>query len=247
MHTLNIRHYAALCLLSALAACAPSGDEVQSAQDGLLIRDVQIVDGSGAAAYRGAVRLSGERIVEVGDGLEPRRGETVVEGAGRVLAPGFIDTHSHADRDLLAQPDALPAVSQGITTVVTGQDGGSPYPLAEFYGKLDEQTIAINLASYVGHNTLRANVMGKDYRRPATEAEIAAMAEMLDAELDSGALGLSSGLEYEPGIYSEPGEVLTLARLAAKRGGRYISHVRSEDRWFEQALEEIIEIGRVTG
>jgi N-acyl-D-amino-acid deacylase len=141
----------------------------------------------------------------------------------------------------------VPAVSQGITTVVVGQDGGSELPLAAFFDKLEAAPVAINLASYVGHNTLRSKVLGKDYRHKATPEEVAAMAEILRQELASGALGLSSGLEYEPGIYSDPSEVLALAQIAADAGGRYISHVRSEDRWFEQALDEIIEIGRVTG
>ncbi|MEX2125253.1 MAG: D-aminoacylase [Woeseia sp.] len=212
----------------------------------LLIRDVQIVDGTGAAAFAGDVRISGNSIAEVGD-LEASDRDVLFEGRGLTLAPGFIDTHSHAERDLLDQPDALPAVSQGITTVIAGQDGGSELPLAGFFAEVEATPVAINIASYVGHNTLRSKVLSKDYRRKATEAEVEAMAAILEQELASGALGLSSGLEYEPGIYSDPAEVLALAKLTAASGGRYISHVRSEDRWFEQALDEIINIGRVTG
>ncbi|HWM27023.1 MAG TPA: D-aminoacylase [Woeseiaceae bacterium] len=212
----------------------------------LLIRDVRIVDGTGASAFAGDVRISGDRIVDVGD-LERGDGDVVFEGGGLTLAPGFIDTHSHAERDLLDQPDALPAVSQGITTVVAGQDGGSEFPLADFFAEAEATPAAINIASYVGHNTLRSEVLGEDFRRKATDAEIESMASILERELESGALGLSSGLEYEPGIHSDPAEVLALAKLTAASGGRYISHVRSEDRWFEQALDEIINIGRVTG
>lgn len=211
-----------------------------------LIRDVRIVDGTGAPSYAGAVRVVGDRIAAVGD-LEPHAHERIVEGDGRVLAPGFIDTHSHGDDDLGEQPEALPAVSQGITTIVTGQDGGSPYPLSEFLAEIRASPVAVNVASYVGHNTIRSRVMGKDYRRAATIAEIEAMVALLESELESGALGLSTGLEYDPGIYSRRDEVLRLAQVAADNGGRYISHVRSEDRWFEAALDEIVEIGRVTG
>jgi N-acyl-D-amino-acid deacylase len=237
--------------LAATLLCAihsPAGVEAAAGAEAgsLLIRDVRIVDGTGADAYPGDVRVSHGTIEDLGD-LDVRDGETVVEGRGLILAPGFIDTHSHAERDLQDQPEALPALSQGITTVVVGQDGGSELPLADFFAAFEAASPTINIASYVGHNTLRSSVLGKDYRRKATDAEIAAMLEILERELASGALGLSSGLEYEPGIYSDPAEVLALAKLTASKGGRYISHVRSEDRWFEQALDEIINIGRVTG
>jgi N-acyl-D-amino-acid deacylase len=102
----------------------------------------------------------------------------------------------------------------------------------------------MNVASYVGHGTLRGQVMGEDFRRKATAAEIAAMAELLDPEMAAGALGLSTGLEYDPGIYSSREEVIELARVAARHGGRYISHVRSEDRQFWDAIEELLEVGR---
>ena len=238
----------ALAAVLLLAAYSPAGTEAApiAGAESLLIRGVRIVDGTGAEAFPGSVRISGGRIEEAGD-LDVRDGETVVEGRGLTLAPGFIDTHSHAERDLRDQPDALPALSQGITTVVVGQDGGSELPLADFFATFEAEPAAINIASYVGHNTLRSSVLGKDYRRKASDAEIDAMLELLERELASGALGLSSGLEYEPGIYSDPAEVLALAKLTASKGGRYISHVRSEDRWFEQALDEIINIGRVTG
>lgn len=237
-----------LCAAAALVeACTPNDAATQEhPASSLLIRNVRIVDGTGEAAYSGDVRIADDSISDIGD-LEAIAGEVSYDGNGLVLSPGFIDTHSHSGSDLLDQPDAMPAVSQGITTVIVGQDGGSELPLAGFLGRFEAAPVAINLASYAGHNTIRSKVMGKDYRRKATEEEVAAMAEMLKQELASGALGLSSGLEYEPGIYSDPSEVLALAQVAADAGGRYISHVRSEDRWFEQALDEIIEIGRVTG
>jgi N-acyl-D-amino-acid deacylase len=231
------------------AACSPDAPSARP-QDAeaatVLIRDVRIIDGTGTAARSGNLRIRGNSIALVGD-LGVDESDVVYEGRGLVLAPGFIDTHSHAERDLLDQPQAIPVVSQGITTVVIGQDGGSEFPLADYFAAIEASAVAVNVASYAGHNTLRSRVLGKDYRRHATEAEIAAMAGLLEQELRSGALGLSSGLEYDPGIWSDPAEVLALAKVAAARGGRYISHVRSEDRWFEQALDEIIHIGRVTG
>ena len=235
----------ALSLL-AMSACAPEVPEADAGRPALLVHNVIIVDGTGAPARAGSVRIVDGTISAVGD-LQAHRGETLFDGRGLVLAPGFIDTHSHADRDLLEQPEALPAISQGITTVVVGQDGGSELPLAKFFAEVEVTPIAVNIASYAGHNTLRFAVLGKDYRRHATADEVEAMAALLEQELASGALGLSSGLEYDPGISSEPAEVLALAKVAAAHGGRYISHVRSEDRWFENALDEIINIGRVTG
>lgn len=233
-------------LLALLAACSPAEKADEKPQDALLIQNVSIVDGSGADAYPGAVRVIDGRIAAIGD-LEVVPGDRVFDGDGKTLAPGFIDTHSHADRDLLGLPDALVAVSQGITTVVVGQDGGSSYPLETFFADILNTGVAINVASYAGHNTIRAEVMGDDALRPATAEEVAAMSRLLAAEMASGAIGFSTGLEYDSGINADPSEIITLAQVAADVGGRYISHVRSEDRWFEDALEEIINIGRVTG
>jgi N-acyl-D-amino-acid deacylase len=236
-------------LLVALALGACSQEEVTVCRNdppGFLITNVEIIDGSGSPAFAGGVRINDGLVADIGD-LEPCEGETVVDGGGQTLAPGFIDTHSHADRDIFEHSDALPVVSQGITTIVVGQDGGSPYPLNDFFSKFEETPATVNVASYVGHNTLRENVLGDDFRRTATDEEVEQMAEMLRSELASGALGLSTGLEYDPGIYSETSEVLTLAQVAADAGGRYSSHIRSEDRWLEDAIDEIILIGRETG
>ncbi|MFQ5459244.1 MAG: amidohydrolase family protein, partial [Anaerolineae bacterium] len=109
----------------------------------------------------------------------------MIDGGGQTLTPGFIDTHSHADGDIFSHPEALVVVSQGITTVVVGQDGGSPYPLNEFLSKLEENPATVNVASYVGHNTLRSEVLGDDFRRSASDEEVAAMAEILKSELES--------------------------------------------------------------
>jgi N-acyl-D-amino-acid deacylase len=211
-----------------------------------LIQGATIVDGTGKAAYRASVRLSAGRVAEIGQ-LRRRPGETVVSGEGLVLAPGFIDTHSHHDRGLRENPDALAAVSQGITTIVVGQDGSSEPSLETFFAAFERKPAAVNVASYVGHGTIRSAVMGTDFRRAATTAELASMKAMLTREMAAGALGLSTGLEYDPGINSTKEEVLELARATAARGGRYISHIRSEDRWLWEAVDEVIDIGRDTG
>lgn len=211
-----------------------------------LITNARVIDGTGATAINASVRISGVHIIAVGD-LVPTESDTIVDAGGLVLAPGFIDTHSHSDRLILTERNALAKITQGITTAVVGQDGDSPFPLADFYAALEAAPPKINIAAYAGHNTLRDAVMGADFRRPADVDELTAMSLLLEQELAAGALGLSTGLEYEPGIHSETREVLHLAQLTADAGGRYISHVRSEDRWFEEALEEIIQIGRETG
>ncbi|MGI9203313.1 MAG: N-acyl-D-amino-acid deacylase family protein [Woeseiaceae bacterium] len=240
-------HAATIAAIFVLVGC--SNDQTADCRNdapGFLITNVDVIDGSGSPAYPANVRISAGLISDIGD-LDACADEIVFDGAGHVLAPGFIDTHSHADSLILEQRDALASVSQGITTVIVGQDGGSEYPLADFFSQIENAPATVNLASYVGHNTIRENVLGEDYRRIATEEEIGMMADMLASELESGALGLATGIEYEPGIYSETSEVLALAHVAANAGGRYISHIRSEDRWFEDALDEIILVGRETG
>jgi len=209
----------------------------------LRIVNARLIDGTGTPARPGSLRIAGDRIVAVGD-VEPVPGEPVFDARGLVLAPGFIDTHSHAVSDLPEMPEALGAVSQGITTVVGGQDGGSVLPLSELFARLESAPAAVNVASYSGHGTLRAKVLGEDFRRAATAGEIAEMSRLLERDLEAGALGLSTGLEYDPGIYSTQGELMDLVRVAARYGGRYISHIRSEDRRFWEAIDEILAIGR---
>jgi N-acyl-D-amino-acid deacylase len=242
----NLIYLLALIVI-VLSACTRKQPAVCSnPAPGFLISNVQIIDGSGAPASAGAVRIADGLIASVGD-IQPCAGEAVIDADGQTLAPGFIDTHSHADGGIFDHPDAPAAVNQGITTVVVGQDGGSPYPLGDFFARLEASPATINFAAYVGHNTLRDEVMGEDFKRIATAEEIEAMKAILATELESGAIGLASGLEYEPGIHSETNEVIELAHVAAAAGGRYISHIRSEDRWFEDAIDEIIQIGRETG
>jgi N-acyl-D-amino-acid deacylase len=213
------------------------------AQQATVIRNAVIIDGRGTAARRGDVRIEGDRIVAVGQATSAPT-DRVIDARGLALAPGFIDTHSHHDRGLFNSRDAVAMVSQGVTTIVVGQDGGGS-ALATLFARIDSQPVAVNLASYVGHGAIRRAVMGNDFKRHATADEIARMKTMVKTEMNAGALGLSSGLEYDPGIYSSPEEVLTLAKVAGDAGGRYISHIRSEDRTFWSALDEIINIGRV--
>ena len=208
-----------------------------------LIVGARVVDGTGAPSRAVSVRLDGDRIVAIGE-LVQEPGDKVVDARGLVLAPGFIDAHSHHDRQAEQTPDMTPVTAQGVTTIVAGQDGESAFPLKTYFAGLEKAPLAVNVASYTGHGSLRERAMGADYKRPATPAEIAAMQADLTSDLEAGSLGLSTGLEYDPGIFSTPGEVMALARTVAAGNGRYISHLRSEDVKLDAAIDEIIAIGR---
>jgi len=229
---------ALVVLVCLLGACKRS-----ESGPGTFISNVMLYDGSGNPPQVTSVRIAGDSIAGVGN-VEPGSADWFIDGSGLALAPGFIDTHSHADYGIGEHRDALAAVSQGITTVIVGQDGGSHFPLGEFFSRLDSTPAAVNFASYSGHNTLRMRVMGQDFRRAATQAEVDSMRTLMLADWDAGAIGLSTGLEYDPGIYSARKEVFDLAAAVGAEGGRYISHIRSEDRAFWDAIDEIITIGR---
>ena len=228
-------------LILLMLSVLPAAQQVAAAD--FVVRNASVVDGTGAPARHADVRIAGRRIVAIGD-LALKPGEQVVDAHGLVLAPGFIDTHSHHNRGLDTNLDALPVVSQGVTTIVIGQDGFSDVPITNLWRRYEVRPAAVNIASYSGHNSLREKVMGEDYKHAATPAQIEAMRRLLVADMKAGALGLSTGLEYDPGLYSERGEVLALARAIAPYGGRYISHMRSEDRKVWEALDELLTIGR---
>jgi len=241
--------FKALVVLLAAALFLPACDSRNPAPTSTLIVNATVIDGSGADGIDAAVRFDGDRIVEIGD-LVPLDGETVINAAGLVLAPGFIDSHSHHDSRMSEFRHMPGALSQGITTIVRGADGFSGdedafayTSQAEFNTAFAANPAAINVASFSPHNSIRYAVMGDDSARAATAAEIAAMAELLTADLAAGALGLATGLEYEPGIYADTGEIIALARIAASFGGRYASHIRDEDDRFIDALNEVLQIG----
>ena len=212
----------------------------------ILITNIRLIDGTGTPVRIASVRLRGDRIIAVGT-LKAMPGDSIVDGRGQVLAPGFIDSHSHHLGYLRRNPDALATASQGITTIVIGQDGDG-LPMDSLRALFSRARFAVNIASYTGHTMLRSEVMGDDdLNRPATDVELAKMRTMLSKEMTRGSLGLSTGLEYEGAFYSSRLEVVSLARVAAEFGGRYISHIRSEDLKMDEAVEEIIEIGRLTG
>lgn len=211
---------------------------------GVLIRNAQLVDGTGAAPRRADVRVAGDTIMEVAESLTPRPSERVIDAAGRVLAPGFIDMHSHADRGLEEMSDAATQVRQGITTAVVGQDGGGELPVSEFFERVARLRPGINYATSVGHGTVRRMVMGADFKRAATPAEVETMKALVDRGMRDGAVGLSSGLEYDPGFYAKTDELVALGSVVARYGGFYSSHVRNENEGAFDSWREAIEVGR---
>lgn len=208
-----------------------------------LIKNVRLVDGTGLSSRNDDVRILEDKIWEIGR-LSAFENEEVIDGKQLVLSPGFIDSHSHHFGGLTHTPTALPAISQGITTIVIGQDGSS-YAMDTLLKLIENKPISVNVASYTGHATLRKEVMGvKSLYRKATDAEVEKMKLLLADEMKKGSLGLNTGLEYESAFFSNREEVLELAKVAAQFGGRYMSHIRSEDINLDDAIDEIIEIGR---
>jgi N-acyl-D-amino-acid deacylase len=208
-----------------------------------IIRGATVYDGTGNAGLIADVGILADTIAFIGD-LASAKGKTIVNAKGLVLAPGFIDTHSHHGGGLEEDPSGLAVVSQGVTTIIVGQDGGSQWPLKKYYQSLIDDPVAVNVGSYSGHNTIRDRVVGADFKRKSTQAEIDSMVLLLHEDMKAGAFGLSTGLEYDPGIYSAKDEVLQLSKVLPTYQGRYISHLRSEDRYFWDALQEIITIGK---
>lgn len=238
------RTTAAFCACGLLAIPLIAEEKpVSRTAPGTVFSNATLVDGSGEKARSEDVLIVGGRIQAIGD-FKEIPGDQVIDASGLVLAPGFIDSHSHHDDGLPKAPHATAAISQGITTIVVGMDGSSSQMAQPLKETIKATPVAVNVATYTGHGSLRSAVMGNDYRREASRAEVKEMSSLLERELAAGSLGLSTGLEYDPGIYSNTEEVTVLAKVAAASKARYISHMRSEDRNFEEALEELLKIGK---
>ena len=229
--------------LTALLAAGVLAVTATGATPSLLLRGGHVVDGTGAPSRRADVRVRDGLIVEVGDALVARATERVVDVAGMVVAPGFIDMHSHVDRQIFSL-SAASQTAQGITTAVVGVDGAGPYPVGAFLDRVAAAPSAMNVAAMVGHGAVRRAVMG-DARRAAEPGEVAAMVRRVGRALDEGAFGLSSGLEYEPGFQATAAEIAALAREGSAT--LYATHVRSEADSALDALAEAVDVGRRTG
>jgi N-acyl-D-amino-acid deacylase len=208
----------------------------------VLIVGGSVVDGSGAAPVRNDVGIKNGRIAAIGRFPKATATE-VIDATGLMVAPGFIDVHTHAD-DIADTPRAENFVRMGVTSVVAGNCGGSALDIGEALARIRRGGIAINYATLIGHNTVRRAVMGTA-NRDATVSEIAKMKSLVWRAMADGAVGFSTGLQYVPGTYAKTPEIIELARVAGNAGGVYASHMRNEGTQLEAAVEETISIGEM--
>jgi N-acyl-D-amino-acid deacylase len=225
---------AALAMTSGLLAA-----QAQEALD-LLIRNGTVIDGSGKKAFRADVGIRAGMIVKIGR-LRKMPARETIDAAGLVVAPGFIDVHTHAD-GIDRTPLAENFVRMGVTSVVAGNCGGSTINVAESFQRIRDTGISVNFATLVGHNSVRRAVMGME-RRPPTAEELAKMKDLVSHAMAEGAVGFSTGLQYVPGAYAGTDEIIELAKVAAAAGGIYASHMRNEGTEIDKAIEETIRVG----
>jgi N-acyl-D-amino-acid deacylase len=231
-------------VVSAGLARSPLAGRADGPAYDLVVRDARVVDGSGNPWFRADVGVSGGRIARVGR-IAASEGRRVIEARGQVLAPGFIDVHAHVE-NLFDLPDAENFLRMGVTTLVTGNCGGSAVDVGRWLARAEETPPAVNVATLVGHNSVRREVFGEQ-NRPPTPEELERMKSLVERAMRDGAVGLSTGLIYVPGVYSKTDEVLELARVAARHGGVYATHMRNEGLRVSEAIRESIEIGERAG
>ncbi len=238
-----------MAVLALLLSCVPvllAGQE----QYDVLIRNGRVLDGSGNPWYLGDVAIRGERIAAVGD-LSDASARREVDATGLYVAPGFIDSHSHAGPGLATADlsHGEPLLAQGLTTVMVNPDGGGPVDLARQRTQLLEHGMGVNVAQFVPHGSIRREIVGSGDRAP-NDAEMDQMRGAVRQGMEAGAFGLSSGTFYAPGSYSEPEEIVELARVVAEFGGAYTSHIRDESSYTVgviEAVEEVIDVARQAG
>jgi N-acyl-D-amino-acid deacylase len=218
---------------------------IAAAQDyDLVIRGGRIVDGTGRAAYAGDVALRDGKIAAVG--VVPGKGREEIAAGGRVVAPGFIDVHTHAD-DIADLPVAENFLRMGVTTLIAGNCGSSTTDVGFWFSNLQRVGVAVNMATLIGQGSVRAQVMGGSFMRPATDDERAKMRALVDRGMAEGAVGLSTGLIYLPGTFTPTAELVELAKVVAGHGGIYASHMRYENARITEALDEVLTVARGAG
>ena len=211
----------------------------------ILIRNARIVDGTGNPWFRASVGIRGDRIAGIGR-LDGKTGLRTIDAGNRVVAPGFIDVHTHIESTVEKVPRGDNFLLDGVTTVVTGNCGGSKVNLAEWFDQLERLGLGLNVASLIGHNSVRREVMGTSQRKPTPE-EMKRMEALVERAMREGAVGFSTGLIYIPGTYSDKAEVVALAKAAGRHGGVYASHMRDEGEFVLEAIAEAVEAGKAAG
>ena len=206
----------------------------------LIITNARIVDGTGNPWFRGSIAVKDGRIAKVGR-IDPSEAASVIDARNQIVAPGFIDVHAHTE-DIYDQPAAENFVRMGVTTLVTGNCGGSVSEIGAFLGRMKETPIAVNIASLIGHNTVRSKVLGYENKTPTAE-EQAQMNSLVEKAMQEGAVGFATGLIYLPGTFAKTDEVVGMAKAASKYGGVYASHIRNEEGQVVEAVNEAISVG----
>jgi N-acyl-D-amino-acid deacylase len=231
-------------LLVGVICVALLAEHVVAAQLDTIIRNGRVVDGAGSPAFFADVGISDGRIVAVGRITNSAKRE--LDARGLIVAPGFIDLHTHAD-EVADHPLAENFLRMGVTTVVVGNCGSSTLNVKKFFREIEDKRVSPNVATLIGHNSVREEAMGGSFDREPTEMELNRMRELVDRAMEDGAQGLSTGLIYLPGTFSKTEEIVELSKVAARHGGLYATHMRNEsDRIFD-ALTEAMRIGRAGG
>jgi N-acyl-D-aspartate/D-glutamate deacylase len=208
----------------------------------IIIKNGTIADGLGGKPYRADIGILKNKIKEIGD-LAEEGAPKVIDAAGLMVCPGFIDLHTHVDHDILKHPDAHNYIRQGVTTALGGNCGGSKYPVGDFLKEVEQTKIALNFCTLVGHNTIRRKVMGNADKEPE-QKEMAEMKQMAEQAMKEGAVGISTGLKYMPGAFSKTREVIELAKVVQQYGGFYATHMREEGMDILTSVRETVEIGK---
>lgn len=208
----------------------------------LLIINGRVIDGTGNPWFRANIGIKNGKIAYVGPSAKLKAKQTI-DAEDQIVAPGFIDIHTHVEWSIFAFPHANNFIHDGVTTIITGNCGDSEFNIGSFLEKVDKENTSINLGTFIGHGSIREKVLGnRDIQ--ASAAQLQTMKNYVGKAMRAGALGLSSGLVYVPGTYASTEEVEELAKVAGKYGGIYTSHIRNEDKYVREAVDEAIDIAR---
>lgn len=211
----------------------------------IILKNGKVIDGTGNPWFYGDVGINKNKIVSIGD-LSKNKADKIIDATGLIIAPGFIDVHTHIEGDEKKTPTADNFIYDGVTTVITGNCGTSNTNIEQYFKFLDSIKLSVNVATLIGHNSVREAVLGKAAKTP-NDAQLQKMQAIVEQAMRDGAVGFSTGLIYTPGLYSKTPEVVALAKSAAKYHGVYASHMRNETDKIFDAIAEAIDIGRQAG